>query len=394
MNPIVIVATKELLGVLRERRVLFTTLILPMLLMPVMMHLPLLIAGQATKMTAADTQKVASRGVPEQVLTLLRAAQLEPIGIDDVVAAVQKRDADAGIIFENGSYAVHGRMSAMASKGAIVVAKIREVLRNHRDATVAASLTTRGVPLDVLEPFTVTVADASGEQEKSAGALGFLVPFFLVLFILMGGTPIATDATAGEKERGTLEALLATPVPLRQLLLGKALAVLCMSLASTMAALFGLLVGSQLVQVVFAAQLQELAEQSGGMMSTRMTISMMTLPAMAITTVLFAVFVSSLLIAIGLYARTFKEAQSYFMPLQMLLVVPMVVLQFGDVLQLPTTVYAVPVVNVMMLLDGIVRGSSTWTQMILTWGSTIACAVAAFGLADRNFRKEDVVFRN
>jgi sodium transport system permease protein len=394
IHPILLVAKKELLGVLRERRVLFTTLILPMLMMPVMMHLPLLIAGEASKATAEDTQKVAVSNVSDRVTTMLQAAQLEPVISTDVVAAVRNRSADAGVSWDGSTYMVHGRLSGMASKGALVVSKVREVLRAHSDEVVAASLTSRGVPLSVLEPFVVTTADASGEQEKSAGMLGFLVPFFLVLFILMGGTPVATDATAGEKERGTLEALLATPVPLRQILMGKGLAVLTMSLGATAAALVGLLVGSSLVQVLFAQQLAELTERSGGMMSVSMSIGAGTLPTIVITTVLFAVFVSSMLIAIGLYARTFKEAQSYFMPLQMLLVVPVMVLQFGDMLALPQSIYAVPILNVVMVLDGIVRGVATATQLLLTWGSTLLCAAAAFWFADRNFRREDIVFRN
>ncbi len=76
--------------------------------------------------------------------------------------------------------------------------------------------------------------------------MGFLLPFFLVVFVLSGGQVVAVDATAGEKEKGTLEALLAAPVPLLQIALGKTLATVAMALLSGVAGLLGLALGGAL----------------------------------------------------------------------------------------------------------------------------------------------------
>lgn len=82
MNGALRIFRKEMLSTLRERRVLFTTLILPIVLMPVLMYGPLLFFGNAARQTAEATQKVGVQNLPEAALEALRAAKLEPVPTD------------------------------------------------------------------------------------------------------------------------------------------------------------------------------------------------------------------------------------------------------------------------------------------------------------------------
>ncbi|GIW30365.1 MAG: sodium ABC transporter permease [Meiothermus sp.] len=395
MNEILIIARKELLSVVRERRVLFTTLVLPILIMPLLMFGPILLFGNAARQTQESVQKVGVVGVPTVVLEELRKARVEPIEVANPQEAVQNREVQAALVFENGRYIIYGRLSGGATQSALVVEKVQAALRAYKDQVVAEQLRARGIGTDILEPFSIETKDASREQERAAGLFAFLIPFFLVSFIQAGGMPVAVDATAGEKEKGTLEALLAAPVPLVQVLLGKGLAVFVMSLLSTFAAVAGLLLGGGVFRNLFAAQLQ--AVQNGenqAQLGGALALDPLGYLAILVTAVLFALLIIAIMISLGLYARSFKEAQSYMSPLSLVMLIPLLFLQFSDFLKLQDWYFALPLVNVMLALDAIVKGAATATQLLITWASTLAYGALALYLAYRNFQREDVVFRN
>jgi sodium transport system permease protein len=395
MNEILIIARKELLSVVRERRVLFTTIILPIVIMPVLMFGPILLFGNAARQTQESVQKVGVVGVPAVVLEELRKARVEPIEIVNPQQAVQNREVEAALVFENGVYTLYGRLSGGATQSALVVEKVQNALSTYKDQVVAEQLRAKGVSPEVLEPFQVETKDASREQEQAAGLFAFLIPYFLIVFIQSGGMPVAVDATAGEKEKGTLEALLAAPVPLVQILLGKGLAVFVMSLLSTFAAIAGLLLGGGVFRNLFAVQIQ--AVQNGGnavQLGGALALDPLGYLSIVLTAVLFALLVIAIMISLGLYARTFKEAQSYMSPLMLVMIIPILFLQFSDFLKLQDWYFALPFVNVILALDAIVKGAATTAQLGTTWVTTLLYAGLALSLAYRNFQREDVIFRN
>jgi sodium transport system permease protein len=395
MNEILIIARKELLSVVRERRVLFTTIILPIVIMPVLMFGPILLFGNAARQTQESVQKVGVVGVPAVVLEELRKARVEPIEIVNPQQAVQNREVEAALVFENGVYTLYGRLSGGATQSALVVEKVQNALSTYKDQVVAEQLRAKGVSPEVLEPFQVETKDASREQEQAAGLFAFLIPYFLIVFIQSGGMPVAVDATAGEKEKGTLEALLAAPVPLVQILLGKGLAIFVMSLLSTFATIAGLLLGGGVFRNLFAVQIQ--AVQNGGnavQLGGALALDPLGYLSIVLTAVLFALLVIAIMISLGLYARTFKEAQSYMSPLMLVMIIPILFLQFSDFLKLQDWYFALPFVNVILALDAIVKGAATTAQLGTTWVTTLLYAGMALSLAYRNFQREDVIFRN
>ncbi|MDW8482449.1 MAG: hypothetical protein RML14_11425 [Meiothermus sp.] len=113
-----------------------------------------------------------------------------------------------------------------------------------------------------------------------------------------------------------------------------------------------------------------------------------------VTAVLFALLVVALMISLGLYARSYKEAQGYMSPLMLVMLVPILFLQFSDFLRLQDWYFALPFVNVVLALDALVKGTATAIQLGLTWLSTLAYAGLALYLAYLSFQREDVVFRN
>ena len=113
-----------------------------------------------------------------------------------------------------------------------------------------------------------------------------------------------------------------------------------------------------------------------------------------VSAVLLAAVVSAVLIGVCMFARSFKEAQSYVAPMSFLFVIPAVGLQFKDLIGLGDSAYYIPVFNALLVMDDIVKGTATAQHMLMTWGSLIVVIVLLLIFAYRNFTREDVIFRS
>lgn len=390
MNRLGLIYRKEMLMVLRERRVIITTLLLPILLMPVLMFGPSLLFGNLAQQATQSVQQIGVANLPPQVLEVLKAAQLEPVEVADPRLEVEERRLEVAITYTGQQFTIYGRLAGGATQSSLIIPKVQAALQGYREGLVQQQWLSKGLDPTLLQPFTVVTQDASPPQEAAAGLLGFLIPYFLVIFVMVGGQVVAVDATAGEKEKGTLEALLVTPVPLAQVVLGKALATLTMALAAALASLSGMILGSTVVKSLFADLLAELGGGLGGGLS----LSASGYLSLLLTAVLFALFIVAVMLSLGLYARSFKEAQSYLAPLQIVFILPLLALQFSDFLQEQTWFYLLPALNVMLSLSHLVKGSAEVSHLLLTWGSTLVYALLALLVAIRQFRREEVVFRN
>ena len=116
-------------------------------------------------------------------------------------------------------------------RGELNAGKLRAAVDAYAQTIVAERLAGAGLDPSVLRPIAIGSADASTEAERSSGQLAWLIPFFIAIWTLSGGQMTAIDATAGEKERGTLEVLLVTPVRRAEVVVGKFLAVVTFGLS-------------------------------------------------------------------------------------------------------------------------------------------------------------------
>ncbi|WP_105316699.1 ABC transporter permease [Thermus tenuipuniceus] len=392
MKGIYRVLWKELVQVFRDGKLVFSTLVLPVFLMPVFMFGPSLVLDRLLKGAQEERQEVAVFGLPEEALSALRAANLLPKPHPDPEKAVRAGEYPVGVRWEGGTYRVYGRLSGGLTEGQVAVGKVQAALQSLKEAKVAEVLARKGIPHEVLTPFRVEVVNASSEREKAGGLLGFLLPFFLVVFVLSGGQVVAVDATAGEKEKGTLEALLMAPVPLLHLALGKTLATVAMALLSGVSGLLGLALGGALAARLGGGLLTETGQtlELGG----QVALDGGSFLALFLSAFLLALFMGAVMVSLGLYARSFKEAQSYMAPLQLLALLPLLFLQFRGFFEPQAWYHLVPLFNVALLMDALLKGSATPLQAGLTWGSTLAYAGLALLYAVRVFAREEVVFRN
>jgi sodium transport system permease protein len=251
----------------------------------------------------------------------------------------------------------------------------------------------QGLNENVLQTITVKPVDASTAQEQRSGQLAFLIPMLMLQFILSGAMATAVDATAGEKERGTLESLLVSPVRRAEVVAGKLLATTLTALTSAAFSVAGFLLSGLAMRLYLQRQPDATAALTGSM-GGQLTLnpgSLLTLLGIAASA---ALIISALLIAVGIYARTFKEAQTYIAPITMLVVLPAVMLQFADFLTFGLGVYAVPVIGGMIAILETVRGAAVPSHALIAIGANLLAALLLSLLALRSFGREEVIFRN
>jgi ABC-2 type transport system permease protein/sodium transport system permease protein len=204
------------------------------------------------------------------------------------------------------------------------------------------------------------------------------VPLALILMTIAGAVYPAIDLTAGERERGTLEILVAAPVPRLALLLAKYVAVLTVAMLTATVNLIAMSVtalGTGLGPVIFGEQ--------------GLTLSLVVGAFLLLA--LFASFFSSVLLALASVARSFKEAQAYLIPLMLVSLVPGLLALLPG-LKLEGTLTVAPLLNIVLLGRDLLEGQAHLTAAAVVVVSTFLYALAALALAARIFGAEAVLY--
>jgi sodium transport system permease protein len=239
-----------------------------------------------------------------------------------------------------------------------------------------------------VKPFDVRTENVAPPEKVGGNAIGGIVPYLFLLLCFTGAMYPAMDLTAGEKERGTMETILCSPVARLDLVLGKFLMVLTASLGTVICSLISM----GLTVAIGGPLLAGMAGGGRGAAAALPTVDPLGLVAVFAMVFPMAVLFSAGLLAISLFAKSFKEAQSYVSPLVIVIVLPAVIGVLPGV-ELNARLALVPILNVSLVSKELVSGVWQWPYIALIFGSTSVYAALALGLAVRMFNREDVLFR-
>ncbi|HDI10723.1 MAG TPA: ABC transporter permease, partial [Candidatus Acetothermia bacterium] len=204
--------------------------------------------------------------------------------------------------------------------------------------------------------------------------LSQLLPYFLVLSILSGAMGLGAEITAGEKERGTLATLLSSRLSREEIVLGKFMAVLAVSLITAVISAVGLMLGIR----SFGAQL-------GGVPVTSVAWVLVLLIPLAMD-------LSAVVIIVGSFARTQKEASAYLLPVTMLVIVLGISTTMGGG-ELSGAKLAIPIAGPMAAIKRALVGGLAVREVVWALLSSLVLAGLLLWLAVRLFRSEKVLFR-
>lgn len=385
----------ELRMLLRDRRTILVSIVLPILVMPLLLFSSSFTERAREQRQEEQVYEYAVRG-PEAELARRLIAAFEP-GPEDDGPRLQLREAES----EDPRAGVEGQTlhfyveTSSAGDGAeappesgegdpddllplprfqvvyranwdaseTAASEMRRRLASVRRAERYAELEERGFPVPIARVAAVEESDVATASQVTGAALGRFATVFVLLFLLTGGSVVAADAIAGEKERGTLETVLTTATSRRELVVSKLLVILTVGAVITVIQLLNLLVyvGLDVIEVPerFAVDLSPL---------TVALLLLLFLPLAALA--------GSVLLLVSGYSKTYKEFQLYFFPVFLLMLAPAAASMLPGV-QLRSVIALVPIANLSVAVREVLVGRFDGLFLALAWVVSMAAAVAA-----------------
>ncbi len=391
MGQIFTVFRKEVTDNLRDRRTLMSALFFGPLFGPLLfagmislslqrsvgesietMPLPVSGAENAPSLVAFLNQNNAE--VMPVELTIEAAKELIDAGTEDVVLIIPEGYGEA---LRSGNSAIIQLVSDSANSNARKnIRRTEGLLRAYERQLSAQRLLARGINPAVINPIAVEDIDVSTPTGRSILLLG-MMNNFIIFSMLMGGLYLATDTTAGERERGSLEPLLTLPVERWQLIVGKVLATCLFMVLSLIVSLLAFSVSLSFVPLAVVG----MASNFGVEVAARIFLVM--LP--------FALIGAAGMTAVASFTKSYKEAQTY---LQVLMLVPTLPIIVAALFTLKPTLalMLIPSLSQHLVITGLMKADPLSLSFVATsFVSTFCIGLALLALATRLYRREGIL---
>jgi len=364
------VMRKELRDIARDRRTLALALLLGPLLYPALMLGMGALAENRAKTQldkVLEVPVVGAERAPNLVAFLATHSIKASKPPADLDAAILRQDIDVALRIGD-DYAAQWREGRPAlveivqdstrRDAEIPSRRLRAALDAYGQQVGTLRLLARGVSPTVARPMSIGSRDLATEQAKRGVLLSAMLPYLLILFSFIGGAHLILDATAGERERQSLEPLLATPASRGAIVSGKIAAACVMGVASLLLTLLAF----------------KLTAQFAGSAGIAVDVSFLAMGKMLLVLVPMLFIGTSLLTYLSATAKSMKEAQSHMMWLMLLPMVPSIMLMVNPLKEQPWQ-YAVPFLAQNQLLLKVIRAEFIPMSV---WGIYLA---AGFALA-------------
>jgi len=400
LQNIGIVYRKELREAVRDRRTLISSLLVPLLLFP------LLTAGLGAAISALlgkakeEIPKVMIIGGEDspkllEDLRAMKKIEVVPLATnwkDQIINKEVRAAVDIPAGFQ--SDLIRQKMATLKIytyegdlKSSLAADTIQKHLESYRTDIVKESLAAKNIPDEALKPFDVQQQNVAPPEKVGGAAFGGVIGYMVILLCMTGCMYPAMDLTAGEKERGTMETILSSPISRVHLVLGKFFLVLTTSLVTA-----GLSVTSMGVSFWVLKNLHAFDKAGSEAGQLELSIGLKAVLSIFIMVLPLAVLFSAGVMTVALFAKSYKEAQSYITPLMFLVIIPAVCAMLP--IDLNAKLSLVPILNASLLCKELVTNTYHWNYIAIIFSSTCAYAAIALYLAVKMFQREDVLFRS
>lgn len=387
MGRVLVVFLKEVRDALRDRRTALMVLVASVVTGPLTLVLVAqFVSGLEERASTLKVRLAGAQHAPALVNFLRRADVEIEEAPEDYAARVKKGDLEAVIVvprdfherwLDHEEARVELVFDDSRTESSPAIRQSERLLEAFNRESAYLRLMARGVSPSLNETVKVERVNAATPRQRGAVLL-FLIPMFAILAPLLGGMTLAIDATAGERERGSLEPLLANPVSTAAFAFGKWLA--AWASATVVAAVT--LAGFVLAATLYAEKKLPALLQFGVPEYLRFVAIVVPLAA----------FTSAAQMLISTYGRTYREAQTYVSYLATVVSFIPLVVMFSGAREAPWQA-AVPVLGQLVALQRVLRGDGlpAWDALAPAAVSA-ALAIAAVALVARLLRDERIVF--
>jgi membrane protease YdiL (CAAX protease family) len=406
----------ELRMLLRDKRSVMTSIILPLLLMPIMLFsstwtnkkrvetlrtMTYEYAVEGSRAEAARTLLTSTREhLSEEQKTNAKAAfnfkevqipnpfkaltnreihlLVEGLSAEEAVAESTNR---VGILERgiggNGAPLVRISYRGDRDDAGAAAQRLSDALHKTRELQRADLLAARGLPFPARNAAVVSVTDLASQGHVAGLRLGRMLSLLVLFFMMIAGSVAATDLIAGEKERGTLETLLTSAANRVEIVVAKQLVIFTVAATITL-----IQAGNLLVYVGFKLIPVPAGFSTAVPPSVALLLLILFLPV--------AGLVAGTLLLISGYAKSYKEAQLYFTPVFLVGLLPALAPLLPG-LSLRSAIVFVPVANIALATKEILTGVIDWPALALAWLVTMAAAAWTMRLSVRFLSAERLV---
>lgn len=392
---------KELTRVFKDKKLIFSMFILPVVVMVGMFMLIFALVSSMNNDIEKHKSTVYVQNAPERFTGILGTGEdmsVTYIGAGEDVGFIMENIKDGAtdllVVFpEDFDKVISGENSGLP--------QVKTFYNPSEDNSSEA----RGRMLGYLEGYRqMLIADKFGSAEavliftidsdneglevydndKATGKmLGMFLPYFITMMIFAGAMSLGVDAIAGEKERGTLASLLLTPVSRMEIVMGKMAALGLLSILSALVYILGMLVAIPL----------GMGQMGGSDMMSDLSISFTPVQIVQLIVLILGIVIMyvALIGLVSVIAKSIKEAQTYIMPVYMIVIVAgMVSMYTSDTSSF--TGYVIPLINSSVAFKGIFTREITIPQFAAAAVVTYAVAFVLIALTARAFKSEKIMF--
>ncbi|MBS5938149.1 ABC transporter permease [Clostridium sp.] len=395
MSNFITILKKELLDIVRDRKTLVFTLILPILIYPLMFKF----MSSSMEQAQTDVQKEINIYIDGDTDSLMAKTitALENIKTPDVESPTEAlKNGDIQLIInipenfdENIAAGKNDTIDLLideeSNKSMLASSLVSDIYDNYKNTIIEERLTANGIDPSILKPFDINVKSGINTDNDNingvASMLLTMIPTLIVILMVSSTVGMAADLGAGEKERFTFEPLLSTSAKRSSLLWGKITALCTVSFLALIA---------NLAAMVFSMQ----KFMSFGEESINFNLEPATILGMLVVGCLVLVTLSALQISVSIYARSTKEANSYLAAITM----PTMILSFlpymMDAKGINPAFFNIPITNAICLMKEFTVGIFDVKHIAIVIGWHLVYIVASIMFAKFMFSKEEVIFRN
>jgi sodium transport system permease protein len=372
MSTIWTVLVKELRDIARDRRTLALTLLLGPLLFPAIILGMGTLSEKRAKTQIEKTLEVPTIGIERapNLIGFLATQGIKAVEAPaDLEAALREQREDVGLrISENfaedwraGRPAlVEVMLDSTQRDAGIPGQRLRGALAAYSGQVGALRLLARGMDPSVAQAVNTGTLDVSTPEAKRGLMLSVMLPYFLIITAFLGGAALVLDATAGERERQTLEPLLATPAARGAIVTGKIVAACALGLVSLLLSLLAI----------------KLSAQFATGMARTLDVSLLSIGKMLFVLLPMLLIGTSLLTFLAAAAKSLKEAQSHMTWLMLLPMIPTMMLMVNPV-KTQLWQFAVPFLAQNQMLLKVIRQEAISPQ---AWAVYLGCSIGLAAL--------------
>ena len=391
------IAKKEVIEFARDWRTIMAIIVIPILMFPLLFIMfPLLLESEAAELDSLKVDVVIqSNGIPDELLNEINSTSIsltfEALSSNSTLAVpgddldrLRSLSTDAILRIEQREdiwyYAIIHISTSESSNEAR--SRLIQSLTEWEQNETQRRITDQGLDAEsTLNPLRwdgeVSAGDVATQGEQAGMVLSLFIPLVLAVWTFSSAIQPSIDMTAGERERGTLEALLSLPCSRNELLIGKWLGV---------ATITGVGVVLQICGLLFAI----------GYLATSSVIgvpqlSLNAVLLIAVSIMLFAIMVVALELAIAMRSHSVKEAGSILGPAIILIVFPALFTQVINLDGVESFWFAVPVVNILLALRELLMDRVIIEHIVVWFSTSVLYAVLAAYYAAKQFSREDIV---